>query len=133
MRRELAVASTHRTELVAVTEGVRELVDGRDGSLVTVFVPHTTAGVVVQAAGPGATAVAGDLAAAFERLVDEEAEWKHIHEGDRNPWAHVRAALTATSLAIPLVDGRLVLGDHQAIFLAEFDGPRERTLQVVVR
>ena len=129
---ELHVASSARTELIDVTERVREAVSGCAGTLVTVFVPHTTAGVVVQAAGPGATAVAGDVAAALERVVDEDAPWEHVHEGDRNPWAHVRAALTASSVGIPLVDGDLLLGEHQAIYLAEFDGPRERTLLVTV-
>lgn len=129
---ELHVASTARTELVDVTELVREAISGSVGTLVTLFVPHTTAGVVLQAAGPGASAVAGDVAAALERLVEENAPWEHVHEGDRNPWAHVRAALTASSVGIPLVDGELVLGEHQAIHLAEFDGPRERTLLVTV-
>ena len=85
-----------------------------------------------QAAGPGATAWRRDVAAALERLVRRNAPWEHIHEGDRNPWAHVRAALTASSVGIPLVDGDLALGEHQAIYLAEFDGPRERTLLVTV-
>ena len=130
--KELHVASTARTELIDVTALVREAISGRDGTLLTVFVPHTTAGVALQAAGPGATAVAGDVAAALERLVEEDAPWGHIHEGDRNPWAHVRAALTASSAGIPLVDGELALGEHQAIFLVELDGPRERTLLVTV-
>ena len=91
---------------------------------------HTTAGIVVQASGQGATAVAGDLERAFERLVDEQWEWQHTQEGDRNPWSHVRAALTASSVTIPLVDGELALGTLQTIFLCEFDGPRRRTLYV---
>jgi secondary thiamine-phosphate synthase enzyme len=94
-------------------------------------VPHTTAGIVLQAAGPGASAVAEDLERAFESLVDEGWSWEHVHEGDANPWSHVRTALTASSLAIPLDEGRPALGDHQAVFLAEFDGPRERTVRVV--
>ncbi|MGH2977937.1 MAG: secondary thiamine-phosphate synthase enzyme YjbQ [Gaiellaceae bacterium] len=129
---ELKVTTSRRTELVDVTDRVRDVVAGEAGSLVTLFVPHTTAGVVLQAAGEGAAAVANDLADAFERIVDEDADWQHVHEGDRNPWAHVRAALTASSVAIPLGDGELVLGDHQAVFLAEFDGPRERTLTVSI-
>jgi secondary thiamine-phosphate synthase enzyme len=99
---------------------------------VVVFVPHTTAGVVLQAAGEGATKVAADLESAFERIVDESREWEHTEEGDRNPWSHVRAALTASSVTIPLVDGELGLSPLQAIFLCEFDGPRERELHVVV-
>ena len=128
----LTVATEHRTQLLDVTAEVEAAVDGSDGALATLFVPHTTAGVVLQAAGPGATAVASDVEAAFERLVDEGWPWDHIHEGDRNPWSHVRTALTASSLAIPLMDGKLALGGHQAVFLAEFDGPRERSVYVSV-
>jgi secondary thiamine-phosphate synthase enzyme len=129
---ELTFETEQRTQLLDVTDRVAELVAGSDGSLVTLFVPHTTAGVVVQAAGEGASAVAGDVARAFDRLVDEDWSWEHVHEGDRNPWSHVRAALTASSVSVPLVEGRLALGAHQAIFLAEFDGPRQRTIHVTV-
>jgi secondary thiamine-phosphate synthase enzyme len=130
--RELTVATERKTQLLNVTERVQAALDGAEGSLVTLFVPHTTAGVVVQAAGPGATAVAADIEAALDRLVDEEWPWQHIHEGDRNPWSHVRTALTASSVSIPFEEGRLALGGHQAVFLAEFDGPRERTLLLTV-
>jgi secondary thiamine-phosphate synthase enzyme len=129
---ELTVTTERRTELVNVTERVLETLGGVEGSLVTLFVPHTTAGLVLQAAGEGASAVASDVAGAFDRLVDEEWSWDHIHEGDANPWSHVRTALTASSLSIPLHDGRPALGAHQAIFLAEFDGPRERTILLTV-
>lgn len=130
--RELKVATERKTQLLDVTERVRAALEGAEGSLVTLFVPHTTAGVVVQAAGPGATAVATDVESALERLVDETWPWEHVREGDRNPWSHVRTALTASSVSIPLEEGRLALGGHQAVFLAEFDGPRERTLLVTV-
>lgn len=130
--RELTVATERKTQLLDVTDRVLAALEDADGSLVTLFVPHTTAGVVVQAAGPGASAVAPDVARALELLVDEEWPWDHIHEGDRNPWSHVRTALTASSVSIPLENGRLALGGHQAVFLAEFDGPRERTLLLAV-
>jgi secondary thiamine-phosphate synthase enzyme len=126
--RELKVATERKTQLLDVTDRVQAALAGEEGSLLTLFVPHTTAGVVVQAAGEGATKVAGDIEAALERLVDEASPWDHVHEGDRNPWSHVRTVLTASSISIPFENGRLALGRHQAIFLAEFDGPRERTL-----
>ena len=129
---ELTVETEQRTQLLDVTDRVAALLLGADGSLATVFVPHTTAGIVLQAAGAGATAVARDVAGAFDRLVEEDWPWEHLHEGDRNPWSHVRATLTASSVSIPLLDGHLALGAHQAIFLAEFDGPRERTILVTV-
>jgi secondary thiamine-phosphate synthase enzyme len=130
--RELTIETERKTQLLDVTDRVHAALEGADGSLVTLFVPHTTAGVVVQAAGPGASAVATDIEAALDRLVDEEWPWEHVHEGDRNPWSHVRTALTASSVSIPLADGHLALGGHQAVFLAEFDGPRERTLLIAV-
>lgn len=128
----IEVTSERRTQLVDVTELVREAVAGVEGRLVTLFVPHTTAGIVVQAAGDGARGVAADLESAMERIVDEGWPWRHTAEGDRNPWSHVRAALTASSLSIPLARGELGLGAFQAIFLCEFDGPRTRTIELVV-
>jgi secondary thiamine-phosphate synthase enzyme len=129
---ELKVETQRRTQLLDVTERIAALVEGVEGSLVTLFVPHTTAGIVLQAAGEGATAVAGDVEAAFDRIVDESWSWEHVHEGDANPWSHVRTALTASSVSIPLEGGRLGLGAHQAVSLAEFDGPRARTIRVIV-
>jgi secondary thiamine-phosphate synthase enzyme len=130
--RTLTVATRRKTELVDVTAAVRDAIAGETGSAVVLFVPHTTAGIVLQASGPGASAVAADVEAALERIVDERWGWRHTAEGDRNPWAHVRAALTASSLTIPLDAGRMALGQLQAIFLCEFDGPRERRLHVSV-
>jgi secondary thiamine-phosphate synthase enzyme len=128
---ELHLETTRKTELVDVTARVREVVAREDGSAVVLFVPHTTAGIVVQA--NGGLAVTRDVETALERIVDEGWEWEHTkEEGDRNPWSHVRAALTASSLTIPLRDGELALGRLQAIFFCELDGPRSRSLYVTV-
>ena len=121
-----------RTQLLDITDALRGAAESAAGSAVVLFVPHTTAGLAVQASGEGATQVAPDIETALERLVDEGWPYEHVHEGDRNPWAHVRAALMASSLTIPLVEGKLALGDLQAVFLCEFDGPRERTVFVSV-
>ncbi|HYX89814.1 MAG TPA: secondary thiamine-phosphate synthase enzyme YjbQ [Gaiellaceae bacterium] len=130
--RTLVLQTERKTELVDVTAEVRQAVHGQAGRVAVVFVPHTTAGVVLQATGEGATQVAVDVEAALQRLVDEGWSWKHVEEGDRNPWAHVRSALTASSDTIPLEDRALALGDRQTIFFCEFDGPRERTVHVTV-
>ncbi len=129
---EITVETERRTQLVDVTELVWAAVAGSRGDLAVVFVPHTTAGIVLQARGEGARHVAGDLANALDRLVDEAGPWDHTEEGDRNPWSHVRAALTASSVTIPLVGGELALGALQGIYLCEFDGPRRRRLLVSV-
>jgi secondary thiamine-phosphate synthase enzyme len=130
--RTIELETDRRTQLVDITEYVRAAVAGEDGTLLIVFVPHTTAGVVLQAAGPGAAGVAPDIESALDALVDEDREWRHANEGDRNPWSHVRAALTASSVAVPLEDGAPALGEHQAIFFCEFDGPRRRRVVVAI-
>ena len=130
--RIVSVQTVRQTQLVDITPAMRDQVEGSAGSVATVFVPHTTAGIVIQASGVGATMVTADLESALRRIVDESWDWQHTDEGDRNPWSHVRAALTASSVTIPLIDGKLVLGQLQSIFLCEFDGPRMRQVYVVV-
>jgi secondary thiamine-phosphate synthase enzyme len=132
--RTLVLHTERRTQLVDITAQVREAVSGEAGqaAAAVLFVPHTTAGIVLQASGAGATAVAADIEAALARIVDESWSWKHTEEGDRNPWAHVRSALTASSITIPLEDGELALGGLQTIYFCEFDGPRQRKVHVTV-
>ena len=129
---ELHLSTERKTQLVDITADVREALPGQAGTMLTIFVPHTTAGIVLQAAGDGARWVPHDVEAALERLVDESSSWKHTEEGDRNPWSHARAALTASSVTIPLDNGEPALGDFQAIYFCEFDGPRSRRVLLTV-
>ena len=104
--------------------------DAGAASAALVYVPHTTAGIVIQEhADP---AVARDLERSLEKIVLDEWPWEHIEDDEVNPWSHVRAALTATSVVIPLRDGELALGTWQGVFFCEFDGPRTRKLYVTV-
>ena len=129
--RELSLETSRKTELVDITPQVRDALQDERGAAAIVFVPHTTAGVMLQA--DSGLAVAQDVESALGRIVDESWPWKHTEEeGDRNPWSHVRAALTATSVTIPLRDGQLALGNLQTIYFCEFDGPRSRSVYVSV-
>ena len=67
---------------------------------------------------------------AFERIVDDGWPWEHLEDGDLNPWSHTRAALTASSVVIPMRNGELALGTWQGVFFCDFDGPRTRTVYV---
>jgi thiamine phosphate synthase YjbQ (UPF0047 family) len=67
----LVLQTERKTQLTDITASVREAVAGVAGAAVVIFIPHTTAGVLLQASGEGATEVAADIEAAFERLVDE--------------------------------------------------------------
>lgn len=130
--RKLALRTERQTQLIDITAHVRQALEGQSGQAAVLFVPHTTAGIVLQASGEGAHAVAADIEAALQRIVDEQWSWRHLAEGDQNPWAHVRSALTSSSITIPLEEGKLALGDLRTIFFCEFDGPRERKIYVTV-
>ena len=106
--------------LVEITSQVQAVVSQsglRDG-LCVALVQHTSASLVIQEnADPSARR---DLEHWLARLVPEgDALFTHTLEGDDDMPAHVKAALTATSLAIPVLDGRLTLGTWQGIFLWE--------------
>ena len=89
----------------------------RDG-LCTVFVRHTSASLIIQEnADPTAKR---DLERWLNRLVpDGDPFYSHDSEGPDDMPSHIKAALTATSLAIPVVDGKLALGTWQGIYLWE--------------
>ena len=86
--------------------------------LLTVFIQHTSASLTIQEnADPD---VVFDLNAFFSRLVPEDNRlYRHTVEGPDDMPAHIRAALTATQLAIPIVDGALALGTWQAVYVFE--------------
>ena len=125
----LRVAGQGLHEITGEVDGVVREVGLRDG-LCTVFLPHTSASLVIQEnADPSA---ARDLERWLARLVPErDALYTHTAEGPDDMPAHIKAALTATSLSIPVLDGRLALGTWQGIFLWEHRRARgERRLIV---
>jgi secondary thiamine-phosphate synthase enzyme len=88
----------------------------REG-LVTVFCRHTSASLIIQE--NAAPAARHDLEAYFERIAPEDGPYEHDDEGPDDMPAHLRSALTATQLSIPVTEGELVLGTWQGIFLFE--------------
>jgi len=126
---EIALRTERRSQLVDITQRVRDAVSGDEGAAVLVYVPHTTAGVTInEHADP---AVARDFEAALERIVDEGWPWEHIEPGEENAPTHIRASLMGPSVVVPRRDdGSLALGTWQGIFFCEFDGPRDRSVYV---
>lgn len=119
MTRTLSVR-THGRGLHEITREVSEAVReaGLGDGLCTVFLQHTSASLLIQEnADPSARA---DLERYFDRLVpDGDPLYTHVAEGPDDMPSHVKAALTATSIAIPIVRGRLSLGTWQGLFLFE--------------
>jgi len=90
---------------------------GAIDGMVTLFIRHTSASLTIQEnADPS---VLKDLTAALDRLAPEGAGWSHDTEGPDDMPAHVKCMLTATSLQIPILKGKLALGTWQAVYLVE--------------
>jgi secondary thiamine-phosphate synthase enzyme len=84
---------------------------------VTLFIRHTSASLTIQEnADPS---VLSDLTTALDRLAPEDAGWSHDSEGPDDMPAHVKTMLTTTSLQIPIMERKLMLGTWQAIYLVE--------------
>jgi secondary thiamine-phosphate synthase enzyme len=125
---EIHVQTERKTQLVNITEDVRGALETEDAAAALVYVPHTTAGIVInEKIDPD---LLEDFEEAFQRIVDEEWGWRHVDADGPNAPAHVRASLASPQLLIPVRDGELALGTYQGIFFCEFDGPRTRKVYV---
>jgi len=123
------VRTTRREEFVDVTGEVAGFVSraGVADGAVLVFCPHTTAAITInENADPD---VPRDLVEGLARVAPQDARWRHV-EGNSD--GHLKSSLVGASLLVPVEGGRMLLGTWQAIYLAEFDGPRARTVNVTV-
>jgi len=127
--REITIRTERRTQLLDITSQVAESLNGVDGAAAAlVYVPHTTAGVTInEDVDP---ALARDMEAAMEKVVEDGWDWRHDDADGPNAPSHMRASLMSPEVLVPLNDGRLALGRYQGIFFCEFDGPRERKVYV---
>ena len=131
---ELHIQASQRG-LHEITSEVQRIVaeSGVDEGLCTIFVRHTSASLTIQEnADPSAR---NDLEAWLDRAVpDGDPSFTHTAEGPDDMPSHIKAALTSTSLGIPMMDGRLVLGTWQGIYLWEHRSrPRRRHLVVQIQ
>lgn len=125
----IQLSTSERVAVVDVTAKVSEgIPDDVDRGVCTAFVPHTTAGVVVNENEPGLLA---DVERALDRIVPRDGGYEHDAIDD-NADAHLRAMLLGESVSVPIRDGDLDLGTWQSVLFVECDGPRTRSLDVAV-
>ena len=122
MLRQFSTALPIRAErqgLTEITDQVRDFVveSGIKLGLLTLFCRHTSASLLIQE--NAAPAARRDLERYFDRLAPEGASYEHDDEGPDDMPAHLRAALTATQLSVPVQNGALLLGTWQGIYLFE--------------
>ena len=126
---ELSLKTERRTQLLDVSAVVGQMVrdSGVQSGICHLYVPHTTAGIVVNEAADAD--VARDIEMALDRMAPREAGYRHA-EGNSD--SHVKSALMGSSASVFIAGGRLELGRWQGVFFCEFDGPRERTLRIKI-
>jgi len=123
----LKVKTKAKTELIDITSEIQNLV--RSSSIKEGFcmlcVPHTTAAVTInESADPS---VKSDILMILNKIIPWEAEYRHL-EG--NSPAHIKSTIVGASELIAIENEKLVLGTWQGIFFCEFDGPRNRKVNV---
>lgn len=125
----LSVKTARRTHLVDITADVQRRVShaGVKSGVCHLYVPHTTAGITINENDD--PEVARDIESALDRLVLKDAGYKH-YEGNAD--SHIKSTLVGVSQTVQVADGRLQLGQWQAIFFCEFDGPRTRQVRVKI-
>ena len=124
---EINIASKRRTQFIAITSKVAEVLaaNGWQDGVLTLFVPHTTAGITInENADP-------DVALDMERFSDELVpQSSHFRHDEGNSDSHIKASFYGSSLQVIVQNGRMWLGTWQGVYFCEFDGPRQRRLQL---
>lgn len=126
-RKQVSVETGDRPGLFDITPQCERFAAGQGDGLLTIFVPHATAGLVIIELGSGSEA---DLLEALGRLLPRDDRWRHRHGSTGHGADHVLPLLAPPSLSVPVADGRLELGTWQSIALLDtnVDNPRRTVL-----
>jgi secondary thiamine-phosphate synthase enzyme len=124
------IRSSKRCQMIDISGQVADSVakSGILNGLVTVYCPHTTAGITInENADPD---VPHDMLLTLEKLIPQHLAGYQHNEGNSD--AHVKSSLIGCSRQVILTHGNLLLGTWQGVFFCEFDGPRSRTVHVQI-
>ena len=118
-RTELICETLERDSFTDITDRVNRWLEGQAAEgLVHLFLPHTTAGLVVS---DKMDTVISDTRMIFGRLFPRQDNYVHAWP---NSDAHIKSALCGCEITIPVAEGRMLLGKWQRVYIAEGDGPK---------
>ena len=124
MRSSVIRVETGATPAVRdVTAECEKFLAGQGDGLLSVFVPHATAGLALMETGSGSET---DLLGLLDELVPTDDRWRHRHGSRGHGRDHVLPALVSPSLTVPVLDGRMQLGTWQSICLVDTNGDNRR-------
>ena len=129
----LTIRMAGGTDIENITQSVAEAVTAsslQDG-IVTVFVKHTTASIMIIEDEPG---IRADTRTFWDRVIPPDSRWQHntLNPGEDNGHSHLRGQLQGPSITIPFTEGTLLLGTWQQVVLVDFD-TRSRTRELIVQ
>lgn len=131
MVQSLTIQTEAPSQLIDITREVEALVQQQDlrSGIMVLYCPHTTCGLTIQESyDPG---VQHDMLLVLNRIVPRtDPGYRHLED---NSASHLQTSMLGVSQLLLIEEGRLLLGRWQGIFLAEFDGPRERTVLVKIQ
>jgi secondary thiamine-phosphate synthase enzyme len=113
---ELTVQTGRRRGLFDLTDVCEQFVAGEGDGLLTVLVPHATAGLAIMELGAGSDA---DLMATLDRLLPRDDRWVHRHGSAGHGADHLVSIVASPSVTVPVVGGHLTLGTWQSIALLD--------------
>ncbi len=121
----ITVHSKAHEQVIDITEDVVAVAASMNDGVCSLFTQHTTCALTILTNEEG---IAEDLLTVLHGLVPETSTY--IHDSANHVRAHVLSALVGPSLSVPVRNGRLGLGRFQRIALIEFEGPRERMIEI---
>lgn len=125
-----SIRTEKRNQMIDITDRVERVLRAANvaDGMAIVFVPHTTAAVTInENADPD---VKSDMLQKLSTLIPKHESYDEHGEGNSD--SHVKTSLVGNTVSVLIEAGRLVLGRWQGIYFCEFDGPRERKIQVKI-
>ena len=134
----LEIMTDKYNQYCIITEDVKKIVASSKikNGMVTVETKHTTTGIIINEA---LECLESDIDVFLANLIPEDAPYSHCHmlrdygSTGGNPTGHLKSMLIGNHCHIPLIDGKLVAGSAQDIWFCEFDGPSQRTINIIIQ
>lgn len=120
----IQISTKQKRQVIDITDDVQKQLKAQSG-LVSIFMKHTTAAITTADLDPGTDQ---DLLDFLNSLVPD-INWRHPHNPDHAP-DHLLSSIIGPGVVVPIQNGDLELGTWQRIILVEFDGPRERQIEL---
>jgi secondary thiamine-phosphate synthase enzyme len=121
----ISISTGHERAIVDLTAECARFVAGKGDGLLSVFVPHATAGVAILETGAGSDA---DFMDQLDEIVPRHDRWRHRHGSPGHGADHVIPGFVAPSITVPVVVGQMALGTWQSVVLVDVnaDNPRRQ-------